>query len=120
MSIQVHNSRNIITSIVINQIILLITIILYVTIYLGMILQILLGGIQIISALILFRYWKQIPQKIKEYLNIYWVITIVYGICWLFNWDSFNETFIIVFGVMCKLELADKTLAPTVVCIALA
>lgn len=84
----------------INKVIFIITLALYVTVIYGAFAQMFLGAIQVISAAILFLSWKNFNSKTKEYLNIYWVIITLYGICWLFKWESFNDTFILVFGVM--------------------
>nr|WP_321237423.1 hypothetical protein [uncultured Psychroserpens sp.] len=77
-----------------------ITLALYVTIIYGMFSQMILGAIQVLSAAMLFLFWKNFSEKTKEHLSIYWVIISIYGICWLFDWKSFNETFMTVFGVM--------------------
>ncbi|WP_296386269.1 hypothetical protein, partial [Winogradskyella sp.] len=72
----------------------------YLTIVLGLYSQIVLGVIQVLSALVLFTYWKKFSSKTKEQLYIYWSITIIYGLCWLFDWRNFDSSFIIIFGVM--------------------
>ncbi|MEH6536417.1 MAG: hypothetical protein V7719_08505 [Psychroserpens sp.] len=84
----------------INKVAFIITLALYVTVIYGMFSQMILGGIQVISATILFLFWKNFSKKTKEHLSIYWAISSIYGICWLFKWNSFNETFILVFGIM--------------------
>ena len=84
----------------INKVVFILTLVLYVTLYFGLLSQILLGGIQVLSAAILFFSWKIFNAKTKEYLKLYWVITTLYSICWLFKWESFNDTFIIIFGVI--------------------
>lgn len=85
---------------IINKIALIITLVLYVTIVLGLYAQIVLGTIQVVSALILFFFWKQFSKKTKEQLYIYWTIVIAYGICWLNDLKSLNEDFVLIFGVM--------------------
>jgi len=83
-----------------NKIAFIITLLLYMTIVYGMFSQMFLGGIQVISAAILFLSWSKFSKKTKEHLSIYWVLSSIYGICWLFEWKSFDETFIIIFGIM--------------------
>lgn len=75
----------------INQIILIATLILYITIYFGLLSQILLGIIQVISALILFSFWKKLDEKARNKLTKYWIITIVYGLLWFLDLMLFNE-----------------------------
>lgn len=55
-----------------------ITLVLYLTIYFGLLAQIALGAIQVILALILFARFKKIDRKIKPLLLIYAVITSIY------------------------------------------
>ncbi|ARV09233.1 hypothetical protein BTO05_06095 [Winogradskyella sp. PC-19] len=76
------------------------TLLLYITLFLGLYSQIVLGVLQVISALILFLYWKKFNQKIKEQLYLYWLIAIIYGVCWLFDWKGFNDSFIMIFGII--------------------
>ncbi|WCO00987.1 hypothetical protein [Psychroserpens ponticola] len=84
----------------INKVSLIITFVLYLTIFLGMYAQMVLGALQIISALILFFFWKQLSKNSKEKLYIYWTIVTIYGLCWLMDWKGYNEYFTIVFGIM--------------------
>lgn len=84
----------------INKVVLIITYLLYLTIFFGLYAQMALGAIQIIYALLLFFYWKKLSNKTKNQLYIYWAIVIVYGLCWLLDWKDFNDTFYLIFGMM--------------------
>ena len=55
-----------------------ITLLLYITIYLGMIAQIALGGIQVILAIILFSRYPRLDEKTKRRLLVYATLTILY------------------------------------------
>nr|WP_321224949.1 hypothetical protein [uncultured Psychroserpens sp.] len=87
----------------INKVIFIITLVLYFTVVGGMLSQVILGALQIISAIILLLSWGKFSKKTKEHLSIYWVIIGVYGICWIFwlhNWDTINEFAIVIATVM--------------------
>ena len=83
-----------------NKIVIISTVVLYVTLIFGLYAQIVLGATQVLSALILFLFWKNFNNKTKEQLYIYWTLVIIYGVFWLIDLDAFNETFIIIFGIM--------------------
>jgi len=83
-----------------NKAILIITIILYLTLILGLYSQIVLGAIQVITSIILLFYWKRIEQKIKTKLYKYWIMISVYGLLWLINWDSSIEFYVFVLGII--------------------
>jgi hypothetical protein len=61
----------------INKIAFYTTLILFATIYVGLIAQILLGIIQLISALILTNKFYNKSQYAKTNLSIYWIVTII-------------------------------------------
>ncbi|WP_047545243.1 hypothetical protein [Psychroserpens sp. Hel_I_66] len=87
----------------INKVLFIITLVLYLTVVFGMVSQVILGGFQIITALILFLSWKKLSAKTKKKLSLYWIIIIIYGICWIFwlhKWDSFNEILITIITIM--------------------
>jgi hypothetical protein len=65
-----------------NKIALVITAILYLTIIFGLYAQIVLGGLQLLSALIISFFWGKINTKQKKHLLIYWAIVLIYGIGW--------------------------------------
>lgn len=67
----------------INKAFMMLTVVLYFTIFLGLIFQVVLGGYQVIIALVLLFYWKGFSKKIKNKLLIYWGVVLVYGICYI-------------------------------------
>ncbi|WP_103863658.1 hypothetical protein [Aquimarina sp. I32.4] len=58
----------------------ILTLALYLTIYLGLIAQIFLGGIQIILASILLFYWKKLDKEQKKHLITYACLVVLYGL----------------------------------------
>lgn len=60
------------------------TIILYISVIGGLLAQILLGFIQVFSALGLLTDWKNLSLQTKKHLFIYGSIIIVYGLLWPF------------------------------------
>lgn len=68
---------------VFNKAALITTIILYLTIIFGLYAQIVLGGIQILSALGVSVLWNQLGNQYKKQLLIYWLLVISYAIGWL-------------------------------------
>ena len=83
-----------------NKVILIITLVLYLTLYLGMYSQIVLGLIQVLSAIFLFTYWKKFSSITKKQLSFYWILTILYGLCWLLDWQNTHNTYVIIFGII--------------------
>lgn len=67
----------------INRIIFGITAILYLTIFLGMYAQIVLGISQVLTAIILLFFIKKLSIKNQNRLTIYWGLVIGYGLLWL-------------------------------------
>ena len=84
----------------INKASLIITLVLYLTLYLGLYAQIVLGALQVISALIIFLFWKKFSKKTKKQLYIYWSIVIIYGLFWLIEWHITNNAFFIIIGII--------------------
>ncbi len=66
-----------------NKICLIINLILYLTFFFGLYAQIVLGGIQVISAIGLFFIWKKFKDNHKKQFLIYWILVSLYGIAWL-------------------------------------
>lgn len=81
-----------------NKFVLITTLVFYLTIFLGLYAQIALGAVQLLSALILFLYWKVFSKKTKKQLYIYWLIVALYGVLCLFDWKNINNGFIIILG----------------------
>lgn len=76
-----------------------ITLLLYLTIYLGLCAQIALGALQLLFALCLFVKWDDLTFKHKKLLFIYWLLVVVYGFGMYFLNKHFNRDiyFIICF-----------------------
>lgn len=66
-----------------NKIILIITLILYLTLILGLYAQIVLGAVQLLSAISITFLWEKFENRNKKQLMIYWFVVIIYGIGWL-------------------------------------
>ena len=79
-----------------NKIVLIITAILYLTIILGLNAQIVLGVIQLLSALSISLIWNKFNFRHKKHLLIYWTIVIIYGIGWYLNIEINDQWWIIV------------------------
>ena len=85
---------------VINKTILIITALLYLTIYLGLYAQIILGVIQVFSSLTLLFFWKHILKKHKNKVYMYWIIIILYGLAWLIDLKSIESTFFFILTII--------------------
>jgi len=88
-----------------NKIVLIITLILYVTIFLGLYAQIVLGGIQILSAIGITFLWNRFENKYKKQLLIYWLVTLSYGIGWLLEIDL-NDSWWILAIIIIPMSIA--------------
>lgn len=78
-----------------------ITLLLYITIYLGMIAQIALGGIQVILAIFLFSRYASLDDKTKPRLLVYATLTILYLLIFAL-WDALggsSNDFIVITGI---------------------
>lgn len=87
----------------INKIAFIITLVLYISVFYGMLFQILLGAIQILSGLYLCFQWKKLFSKQKKHLTIYWAFVGCYSIGWIFSlseWNSYNEFIYVIIGIM--------------------
>ncbi len=82
----------------INTFTLTITLVLYLTVFLGMYAQIILGPLQLIIALIIsFKYYKRLIPKLKKGILTYWTLAIVSLIIAYFSWTYYQANdFIIV------------------------
>ncbi len=74
----------------INKVSLLITLICYLGLYLGAIVQIGLGFIQILLALILLVKWQLLVDKTKTLVAVYWFLVLIYGSVYLFFEGNLN------------------------------
>lgn len=71
----------------INKYALVTTLILYLTIILGLYAQVVLGAVQVLSALSIFFLWKKLNKNDKHNLLVYWTFVLTYGLCW---WVEIN------------------------------
>lgn len=78
-----------------NKIALIITAFLYLTIVFGLYAQIVLGGIQLLSALSLSFMWSTFNLKHRKQLIVYWAIVIIYGFGWYLNIELTDQWWII-------------------------
>ncbi len=74
----------------INKVSLIITLICYLGLYLGAIVQIGLGFIQVLLALILLVKWQRLVEKTKVLVASYWFLVLTYGGVYLFFEDKLN------------------------------
>ncbi len=65
---------------IINKGLMIITILLYMTIFLGLISQIVLGAYQVIVALVLLCFWSGFSKKVKNKLLHYYAAVLTYGL----------------------------------------
>ena len=66
-----------------NRVIFSITGVLYLTIFLGLYTQVILGVYQVLIAITLLFFIKRMSIKNRNRLTIYWVLVLVYGLFWL-------------------------------------
>ena len=84
----------------INIFALTITLALYLTLFLGMYAQIVLGPLQLLLALIIsLKYYKRLIPKLKKGILIYWVLAIVSLIIVYFSWTYYQANDFIVITV---------------------
>ncbi|WP_431164876.1 hypothetical protein [Tenacibaculum halocynthiae] len=70
-----------------NRVLIVTTIVMYLTIYFGLLIQMVLGVYQLLTAFILLFYIKKITSKDKYKLLIYWGAVLLYGMGWLVSFD---------------------------------
>ena len=83
----------------INQIVFFITVTLYLTIFLGMYAQFVLGIVQVLSAIIAFYFWGILSEKTQKHLTYYWIIIALYGAIWLIGVGDHMNVMVFLFGV---------------------
>ncbi len=85
------------------------TLVLYLTIYLGLLAQVVLGVLQLSIGLYLISYkYREIPSEHQVQLKIYWVITTVYLVS-LFFLNVFNfqsNTFWVLYLMIAPMAIA--------------
>jgi hypothetical protein len=84
---------------IINAVSYVITLILFATIVWGFFAEMALGGIQVLSSLLVLIYWNQYSKQQQKKLILYWVMVVVYFALWLVNWDFLPEGLILIVGV---------------------
>jgi hypothetical protein len=84
---------------IINKVCYIITLLLFTTVIFGFFAEIILGGIQLISALLLFIFWDQYSKKQREKVGIYWGIVTVYFLLWMGNWEVLPFALVFIVGV---------------------
>lgn len=81
----------------INLFALIITFLLYVTLFLGMYAQIILGPIQLISALTITVLWyKKLSPQLKILMQIYWTLALIALIAAILTWFEYISSYLII------------------------
>lgn len=70
-----------------NRALIVTTIVMYVTIYLGLLVQVILGAYQLLIAFVLLFFMKNFSKKSKNKLMVYWLVVLLYGMVWLIGVD---------------------------------
>ncbi len=82
----------------------IITLLLYVTFYFGLLAQILLGGTQITMSVVLLIKWKSFSIKLKKHIVAYFFLVALYGL--LFFTDIKNTSFMIIYMTVIPMSIA--------------
>ncbi|MEW7280640.1 hypothetical protein ABW636_18785 [Aquimarina sp. 2201CG1-2-11] len=94
------------TTHLINKWSFIITLLLYTTIYGGLLAQIALGGIQIICGIVLLFQWKKLTNQSRMHISLYWTLVLLYGISWFLFQPSFNDFFFFVYYIIIPMSIA--------------
>ncbi|WP_430411965.1 hypothetical protein [Kordia sp.] len=78
----------------INKIAFIITIGLYITVYLGMLMQVLLGGVQVIFFFILLFNYDKFTKIMQRHLLTYGTLSAVFLICFFSSTEFFGQNWI--------------------------
>ncbi|SEE34242.1 hypothetical protein SAMN04487765_2204 [Tenacibaculum sp. MAR_2010_89] len=70
-----------------NRVLIVTTIVMYLTIYLGLLVQVILGAYQLLIAFVLLFFIKNFSKKSKNKLMIYWLVVLLYGMVWIIDMD---------------------------------
>lgn len=90
-----------------NRALIVATIVMYVTIYFGLLIQIVLGAYQLLLAFVLLFFMKSFSKKGKNKLLIYWAVVLLYGTVWLFNIDVGLEAYLgVIFYIILPMIIA--------------
>ncbi len=92
----------------INRALFIGTLLLYLTIYFGLIAQVVLGAFQVLAALYLAFHLSSLSSRTKQLLLTYWVVTTVY-LSLLFSgfYNSSNDAINILFFAVIPMGLAS-------------
>lgn len=90
-----------------NKFFIVVTIVLYATIFLGLLAQIVLGGFQVIVAVILSICYKRINKSTKEQIILYWCFVAIYTLLWFAGLRNRSTDFFdLIFYVLIPLSIA--------------
>jgi apolipoprotein N-acyltransferase len=91
-----------------NRFIFIATVALYITIFLGLYAQIVLGAFQLITAFVLLFFWMKLSDKQRERLLKYWFFVGVYGALWYTNsFENLKSDFMwVVIFILIPLSIA--------------
>ncbi len=78
----------------INNIAYIFTIVLYITVYLGMLMQVLLGGIQILLFFILLFNFDKFTKVIQRHLLAYGMLSAIFLMCFFSSTEFFGQNWI--------------------------
>ena len=85
---------------IINAIAFVSTILLFATIIWGFLAEIVLGGVQVLSWLLLSTiFWNQYSKREKKKLITYGVMVLIYFSLWLVNWDFLQSGLVLIVGI---------------------
>lgn len=88
---------------IINGIILITTALLYLSLYYGLLFQILLGVLQLVSSVIIGFQLKQVDSKTQKRLKWYWVMVSFYALGLTLPWNNLmnhSSSFIPILGII--------------------
>lgn len=84
----------------INRMLVILTLVLFITIYFGFMAEIILGLFQLLCSVFIIRIWNKLKKEHKKHLKIYWTLTIVFGLGFLVNWGRLSDHFLpFIFGL---------------------
>lgn len=85
----------------------IITLFLYLTVYLGLIAQIPLGFIQCVLAISVLSYWKKMNPLSKNLIGMYWFLFISYWITFSILKESINNDIWFLFYAIIPMSIAS-------------
>ncbi|MHA7059649.1 hypothetical protein ACWGOQ_0020655 [Aquimarina sp. M1] len=85
----------------------IITLLLYLTVYLGLLAQIPLGFIQFVLALFILTRWKKLNPLSKRLISIYWLLFISYWLAFYFLNKSFEFVYGLIFYAVIPMSIAS-------------